>query len=386
MHSAYRRSLWFSVFVCARFTQIDAGCRHREWPIQAVPHDSAVRAHLHYDVEFGVVSSGAAAAGGLSHQQDPPAIESIATFTESGCVGFHHDSPVVGSSVPGCSLMLAYDANTVATRRIRRVEAELYTVMERVARQQPQLPQGSRPPSQMLVSCTDCFPNVTDVADPQYNISAEGFRQAYGIKIQNWPPLTNQSSCERAFAYTDFRGFGGPQCVNDPELSCWDGIYANASKLRHMFSRSIYAQPAVASCVAVVSMGDEVTLPPPDDNKQQANAAFTAWARQRQLRPEDLGCPNGWVGCTYDTSSGTALTNAPRYYFSSLFKQDVREALRQDHTKFCALTALWSLLHSLFQLLFALFLLAGSVFHSSNEGLHRRGQALATTGWRWSKF
>ena len=115
-----------------------------EWPLQAVPSDASQRDHLHYLVEFGVGS-----------QTEP---SSIGIFEEKGCVAWQLDHPTLQDApyLPGCSLMLAYDANTIATRRIRRVEDELYTVMERVDDAVPTLPPHGRPPSEMIVSCTDC--------------------------------------------------------------------------------------------------------------------------------------------------------------------------------------------------------------------------------------
>ena len=167
---------------------------------------------------------------------------------------------------------------------------------------------------------------MSDVADPNYNNSAARFRKLYGMKLQGGDsyggqPLQNGSRCDRAFAYADFRGNGGPQCTNSALGNCWDGIHANSSKLRAFFEGSIYADPKVAACVAVVSMGDEVTLPPPDNNPEQATAAFRLWAQNRSLGPHDVGCSD-WSSCDFCDNATCASTNPARFYHSTLFKQD----------------------------------------------------------------
>jgi len=135
-----------------------------EWPLQAVPSDASQRDHLHYRVEFGVGS-----------QTEP---SSIGIFEEKGCVAWQLDHPTLQDApyLPGCSLMLAYDANTIATRRIRRVEDELYTVMERVDDAMPTLPPHGRPPA----SLWHPGPHVPQYLYPGLSSDTRGSLRAYG--------------------------------------------------------------------------------------------------------------------------------------------------------------------------------------------------------------
>lgn len=171
-----------------------------EWSLQAAPDNTTSRSQLHYTVEVGVPTAGV--------------INTIATFEEKGCPFFEatgsRASPKGPNHANVCPLLLAYDANTRGSRRIRRVEAQVETVVQRLETHKKLLPPTGRLPTApaTLISCTDCFPNRSGLR-PEWNESATRFRQAFGLLDQGQDNLTsaNFAGCDRAFAY---RTIGDP--------------------------------------------------------------------------------------------------------------------------------------------------------------------------------
>ena len=84
-----------------------------------------------------------------------------------------HQTPLGPVIHDACPLVLAYDASTRATKRIRLAEEQLEDVMRRVRRHRPNLPPSGRPPnsSRVMVSCTNCFVNSSNLG-PKWNASA----------------------------------------------------------------------------------------------------------------------------------------------------------------------------------------------------------------------
>ena len=213
-----------------------------EWSLQAAPDNATLRSQLHYTVHVGVpIATGS--------------IATIATFEEQGCPFFElmGNSPKGPNKANVCPLQLAYDANTRGSRRIRRVEAQVEAVVQRLKIHKPLLPRLGRLPTApaTIISCTDCFPNRTGLR-PEWNDSATHFRQAFGLRVQGEDNLSSISfaGCDRAFAY---RTVGDP-CRNP---ICWDGIRANASRCLEATLNSSFHDPKVGRCVAVVSTSSQ---------------------------------------------------------------------------------------------------------------------------------
>eukprot|EP01052_Picozoa_sp_SAG31_P011089 SAG31_NODE_621_length_13502_cov_18.057002_2_plen_306_part_00 len=109
-----------------------------EWGLQAAAGNSTLLDQLHYTLEVGVPSANGS-------------IAPIGAFEELGCPIPSALSCPIGPApfAPGtfCTLILAYDANTRGTRRIRRVEAQVETAAARVAAYAPRLPKHGKPPN-----------------------------------------------------------------------------------------------------------------------------------------------------------------------------------------------------------------------------------------------
>ena len=126
-----------------------------EWVLQAVPRGTlpADRDSLDFTLEFGIPAGAPGA--------DPV---QIARFDVDGCADFDGVGSGIGPYVQGgCNTVLAYDADTRYSKRIRRVEGQLFEVMERVRAHKATLPAAGKPPSNTIVTCTNCFPNSTEV-------------------------------------------------------------------------------------------------------------------------------------------------------------------------------------------------------------------------------
>eukprot|EP01043_Picozoa_sp_COSAG02_P052494 COSAG02_NODE_5665_length_4144_cov_1.456366_1_plen_242_part_00 len=142
-----------------------------EWGLQAAAANVSLLNQLHYTLEVGVPVG----ANGT--------IEAIGAFEEQGCPIPRALSCPIGPAPfkagSFCTLILAYDANTRGSKRIRRVEAQVETAAARVAAYTPQLPKYGKPPSAngTIISCTNCFPNQTGLR-PEWNTSATRFKTA----------------------------------------------------------------------------------------------------------------------------------------------------------------------------------------------------------------
>ena len=92
-----------------------------------------------------------------------------------------------------------------------------------------------------------------------WNETAAKFKAAYGIKVQGEDRLRDPkfTGCDRAFAY---------RTVGDPcrSPSCWDGIFANASRCLEAALEKEYSDLKVGRCVAIASLGGAPTVAEPD--------------------------------------------------------------------------------------------------------------------------
>lgn len=297
----------------SRLDTLDDG----EWGLQAAAANASLLHQLHYTLEVGVPAADGS-------------IERIGAFEEHGCpiptalscpIG---PAPFAAGSF--CTLILAYDANTRGTKRIRRVEAQVETAAARVAAYAPMLPKHGKPPSAngTIISCTNCFPNMTGLR-PAWNVSATQFRAAYNLHVQGEDNLASKdfAGCDRAWAY---RTIGDP--CRSP--SCWDGIKANATRCLQARLESEFSDPMVGRCVAIASLGDEITIPTPESTiggPEQATALFIPWCKARGLAPKDIDCnlaslPNvtsNWTGCHYNGSDAIKASTPRLYYWSKVW-------------------------------------------------------------------
>eukprot|EP01048_Picozoa_sp_COSAG05_P007085 COSAG05_NODE_488_length_9324_cov_10.796336_4_plen_412_part_00 len=305
------------VEVGSRLDTLDDG----EWSLKATPQNASLHSQLHYTVEVGVPT----AATATPHDQ----FDVIAAFKVRGCPyidkGGTDNAPLGPAAPNSCPLLLAYDANTRGTRRIRRVEEQVATVMRRVKAHQRKLPPHGQLPTAnaTIVSCTDCFPNRSGLS-AAWNESATQFRNAFGIQVQGEDDLASPtfSGCDHAYAY---------RTIGDPcrSKTCWDGIYANASRCLRPTLQQHFGNPAVGRCVAIASLGDEITIPQPESvpgGPAQATAEFIPWAQRQGLHPSDIGCnaasganSSNWTGCHYDASTANAAANPALFYWSTVW-------------------------------------------------------------------
>lgn len=142
-----------------------------EWGLQATAANASLLHQLHYTLEVGVPEG------------TDGSIDTIGTFEEFGCPIPRALSCPIGpapfAAGSFCTLVLAYDANTRGTKRIRRVEAQVETAAARVVAYASKLPKHGKPPSAngTIISCTNCFPNQTGLR-PEWNTSAVRFKTA----------------------------------------------------------------------------------------------------------------------------------------------------------------------------------------------------------------
>ena len=82
--------------------------------------------------------------------------------------------------------------------------------------------------------------------------------------------------------------------IGDPcrTPTCWDGIHANATRCLNKTLAERYSDPKVGRCVAIASLGDEITIPQPSTvpgGAAQATAQFIPWAQARNLTVSPSG-------------------------------------------------------------------------------------------------
>ena len=303
-----------------------------EWTLQAVASLLEQRDRLHFTVEFAVL-------GGFG----PDGWKTIGSFEERGCFNFDVTGGQAGSVGPGhansCDTILAYDADTKYSGRIRRVEAQLFEVMERVDAHRSALPPHAKKPTETLVTCTDCFPNSSDVADPRYNESAARFREAYGLNVQGDYSAAGPDGCEKAFACkcsrslcVFFRSSKQRLCTDGSvplaAAAMYDGIYGNASFVsEYLRTTPPYNESWAPSCFAIITMGDEIAIPLPDSNptpqkQAQSEVEFRRWAREeRKLSLSEVGCNEslGWDGCRWNATPSGNASNPRLFYYSKVW-------------------------------------------------------------------
>lgn len=212
---------------------------------------------LEYRLEFGVRN----AAG---------VIESIGTF-----------------EARAGQLLLAYDANTRYSRRIRRYDVVLYDLLDYLkAHRVP-----GAPPKRTIVYAFAFEPSL---GDDRYAAAVAEFVKLMGITVTGRagnPALTVPSG------YVDVRG----------ELGA--GLDRALEGLK---------SGGLGDKIRTVSVGDEIDLktPPAADHE-----GFRAWARAQGLEPSDVvaGAGPDWSKVRYDSDPGLAKSDPRAYYYARLY-------------------------------------------------------------------
>jgi len=208
--------------------------------------------------------------------------------------------PTTTLSCTSEKLELAYDANTRYTRRIRPNEEVLYELLDHLRKQ----PVRGKPPEQTLIYGYTFEPRPDN---PKYNAAVEEFRKLYALVPASDDSLT---AGKIPSGYVDWRGQSPAKLAE----SC-EKLVANGT----------------ADRVAVVSLGDEISLPVPraDDHE-----GFRAWLQANGVTPANLS-PPGHAKLEvihYSPKLETAKDNPRVYYYSKRYQQDFGIAAQKQFT------------------------------------------------------
>ena len=261
-------------------------------------------------------------------------LETIASFSVDRCHEYtgkgsftsHSPATIAKSDVVCGGMTLAVDASTRGSRRIRRVEEQLFDVMREV--KAVTLPAHGRAPTLTNI-VAHTFTPVPDaqVADPQFNASVSEFLKLFGRCGGS------VGSVVRSLKAAACAGFvNAESCVNDTSACAAHKCYGsgrglastyaktgNATALREQV-REAYA--GSEHCIGVVTLGDEIGLPTPKETGDDPalDAAFVDWLRTTQgvHSAEDAGCAS-WEACRYNSTASLNTTNPKLYFFSKSY-------------------------------------------------------------------
>lgn len=184
-------------------------------------------------------------------------------------------------------LLLAYDANTRYSRRIRRYDVVLYDLLDYLKAH----PVAGAPPQRTIVYAFAFEPRL---GDDRYAAAVAEFVKLMGITVTGTagnPALTVPSG------YVDVRGELGAGL--DRAL---EGLKAGG----------------LADKIRTVSVGDEIDLktPPAQDHE-----GFRVWARAQGLEPSDVVASAGpdWSKVRYNSDPGLAKSDPRAYYYARLY-------------------------------------------------------------------
>ena len=184
-------------------------------------------------------------------------------------------------------LVLAYDANTRYTRRIRLQEEVLFDLVEHLKKQ----PVHGKPPVRTIVYAYTFNPQPENA---RYTAARNEFLKLIPITervADRTGPVKGPSG------YVDLRG------RNMERLK---------TALEDLKERGLAAE------IASVSMGDEISLPaPPADDHE----GFRDWLRRQKLKPSDVvpGAGNNWDRIQYPADAGAARSNPRLFYFAKRY-------------------------------------------------------------------
>jgi hypothetical protein len=286
-----------------------------EWLLKTVvpPKEDATK--LSFTLEVGLLKQNVVAAESI-YSQSKPDLEVIAQFVTTKCYVDVEKSAKgaypKGSTVCG-GLTLAYDANTRGSRRIRRVEEQLFDVMAE-ARLAHLPAHGAKPSLTTVTGHPFLHVAASSVPDPRYNQSVDEFLDMYTF-------VDPQTACQKS----------SPKCA---QHKCYGSVgleeyekNANISALL-MSIKAGYAKGTKThfqdmECTGIITLGDEIGLPSPDAKTDQeaVDAAFIAWLHTVEHIGDNasaVGCES-WAMCHWNISAGLSFSNKRLYYYSKSY-------------------------------------------------------------------
>ncbi len=180
---------------------------------------------------------------------------------------------------------LAYDADTRYSQRIRRNEEVLYDLVRQLKKSTVR----GKPPTRTLIYGYT-FPEQPD--DSEYTEALSEFQKLIGATAV-FPGTVNRIPTDGPLrGYIDVRD----QTIEQLEKTC----------------KKLVAERK-ADRVAVVSLGDEISLPSPPRNSDDP---FCAWAKAKGYKPADLG-EKDWEEVVWNA---TDKSKPARYYLSNRYR------------------------------------------------------------------
>jgi len=227
-------------------------------------------AALHYKVEFGLRTPGGS-------------IEPLATFESRST-----------------RLPLAFHADTRYSRKLRRVEDVLYDLLAYLKSH----PVEGKPPERTLIFGLTFEPRE---GDAKYNAAVEEFRRMFALTSRDLSDIARQP---RPTGYVDVRG----NPLDEALYKRWQA-------------------EGIASKIAVVSLGDEISLPRPPAND---HSGFHAWLQAQKLTPGDVvpGAGSDWTKVTCSPAPETARSNPALFYYSHRYAHAFGIAAKKKMTDF----------------------------------------------------
>jgi hypothetical protein len=185
---------------------------------------------------------------------------------------------------------LAYDADTRRSRRIRSTDEVLYDLVD-FLKQRPV--RGKRPKQTLIYGYT--FPPRPE--DPKYTAALSEFVEMIGATALGSGRVEELPDAGLVRGYVDVRDLSLEQL----EKFC--------AKLK---------AEGKAEKIAVVSLGDEITLRMPSRN---IDGEFRAWLQGQGIRPSDL-LEEGedWERISYQPGRENAREHPAVFYYSNLFR------------------------------------------------------------------
>jgi hypothetical protein len=185
------------------------------------------------------------------------------------------------------NVVLAYDADTRYTRRIRLADEVLYELVDYLKKHPVK---GTAPKKTLIYGYTfNQKPN-----DAKYTAARAEFIRLMGATGLGQEPGTEELKGGLVSGYIDVRG------VPTPKLEEY------CQKLGDR-----------AAKIAVVSLGDEIGLggPPANDH-----AGFRAWLQTQKIEPAEVDpAAKGWEQVMYSPAEATGKSNRRLYYWSKMY-------------------------------------------------------------------
>ena len=175
-------------------------------------------------------------------------------------------------------LLLAADADTRYSRRLRRQEEVLFDLLPEIKKE----PLRGRIPTETLIYGYTFAPGL----GPKYDKAVTEFRSTFGL----------QDTSSKAGTYIDVRS------VPTAKLADYCKNLSNRAK-----------------SIRCVSLGDEIALPKP--NSATATEGLIAWLKKLGLKPSDvLPTARDWTTIKYNPAASLKATQPGMFYWSRRFQ------------------------------------------------------------------